>query len=461
VFSSRSRRLAEIGTPLPPSGTEVVMRRAVVLGASVAGLLAARVLSDHADEVVIIERDETGGTLPRPGVPQGTQIHAVLKAGETQLVRWFPGILDDAAAMGMVLPTPDTPISVTINGVRMPATPMRPTVLATRPFLESLIRTRTLAADNIKLVTGRAVGLEFDGDRVSGARYVPHNGADEVTERADFVVDAMGRSSRLVDWLADSGWSRPELVRMPIKLNYATCLFERDEQISDVVMAVAQLEIGGHRRGAVVNRVEGDRWILMLSGYDQDRPGRTVEELAAFCRQNFPPVFGDIAERARPVGEVVTYRQADSRRREFHAVDRFPAGLAAAGDTVASFNPVYGQGMTSATLHASCLSSYLCSGPDLDRPAKEYFDLVRVVVDAAWQTSTFADLELPHVDGPYPRGYRLTKRMSGLLLKASMSDRTVREQMSHVRGLLAHPDSLSRPGMLLRVLWHSMMPATR
>lgn len=461
MFSSRSRRLAEIGTPLPPADTAVIMRRAVVLGASVAGLLAARVLSDHADEVVIIERDETDGTLPRPGVPQGTQVHAVLKAGEVQLARWFPGFLDDAAAMGMLLPAPDTPISITIDGVEMPATPMRPTVLATRPFLESLVRARTLAVDNIKLVTGRAVGLEFDGDRVTGARYVPQNGADAATERADFVVDAMGRSSRLVDWLADSGWQRPEMVRMPIKLNYATCLFEQDERVSDVVMAVARREIGGLPRGAVVNLVEGNRWIMMLSGYDRDRPGRTVEELAAFCRQNFPAVFGNIAERARPASDVITYRQADSRRREFHALDRFPAGLVAAGDTVASFNPVYGQGMTSATLHASCLSSYLRSGPALDRPAKEYFDLVRVVVDAAWRTSTFADLELPHVDGPYPKGYRLAKQMGGMQLKASMSDRTVRDQLSRVRGLLAHPDSLSRPGMLMRVLWRSMIPATR
>jgi len=461
LSSSRSRRLAEIGTALRPADNAVIMRRAVVLGASVAGLMAARVLSDHAEEVVVIERDSTGGTLPRPGVPQGTQVHALLKAGEVQLARWFPGFVDEAVAMGMVAPAPDAPTTVTINGVELPPTPTRPTLLATRPFLESLVRSRTLAVDNIRLVTGRAVGVTFDGDRVSGTRYVPEGAADAVTERADLVVDAMGRSSRLTDWLADRGWPRPALIRMPIKLNYASCLFERDERISEVENALAQQEVGGSRRGAVVTRVEGNRWIMMVSGYDQDHPGRTVEELAAFCRPSFPPVFAEIAERARPAGDVVTYRQADSRRREFHALERFPAGLVAAGDAVASFNPVYGQGISSATLHASCLSSYLRSGPDLDRPAMAYFDLVRVVVDAAWQTSTFADLDLPHVDGPYPRGYHLAKRMSALLLKASMSDQAVREQLNHVRGLLAHPDSLSRPGLLARVLLRSLLPAGR
>jgi 2-polyprenyl-6-methoxyphenol hydroxylase-like FAD-dependent oxidoreductase len=338
---------------------------------------------------------------------------------------------------------------------------MQLALTATRPFLESLVRTRTLAGGNIKLITGRAVGLGFDGDRVTGARYIPQGGSGAVTERADFVVDAMGRSSRLADWLADSGWQRPEMVRMPIKLNYATCLFERDERITNFADAFARRDVSGLPRGVVVHPVEGNRWIMMAFGYDRDYPGRTVTELAAFCRQNFPAVFGDIAERARPVGDVVTYRQADSRRREFHALDRFPAGLVAAGDAVASFNPAYGQGMTSATLHASCLSSYLRSGPVLDRQAKKYFDLVKVVVEAAWRNATFADLELPHVDGPYPRGYRFAKRINSLVLKASMSDHIVREQMGHVRSLQAHPDSLARPGILTRVLWRSMITTTR
>ncbi|HEY0495801.1 MAG TPA: hypothetical protein VGD48_08650, partial [Kutzneria sp.] len=117
MSSSRSRRLAEIGTPLRPADSPVVMRRAVVLGASVAGLMAARVLSDHAEEVVIIERDGTDNTLPRPGVPQGTQVHALLKAGEVQLARWFPGFVDEAVAMGMVAPAPDARMSITIDGI--------------------------------------------------------------------------------------------------------------------------------------------------------------------------------------------------------------------------------------------------------------------------------------------------------------------------------------------------------
>jgi 2-polyprenyl-6-methoxyphenol hydroxylase-like FAD-dependent oxidoreductase len=403
LFSSRSRRLADIATSIPPARTAVLIRRAIVLGGGIAGLLAARVLSDHADEVLVVERDESDGPHPRPGVPQGTQVHALLKGGEIQLARWFPGFVEEAVALGMVMPTPDDHMYAHFNGVDLPFA-MVPTLLATRPVLESLVRARTLAVDNIRLVAGRAAGVDLDGDHVVGARYVPPGATDAVTERADFVADAMGRSSRLTDWLADAGWPRPELTRMQIKLNYATCLFERDDRISDLMLVLAQTLVGGRPRGAVVNRVEGDRWILMAAGYDQDHPGRTVQELAAFCRESFPAVFADVATQARPVGEVVTYRQADSRRREFHALDRFPAGLAAAGDAVASFNPIYGQGMTSAMLHASCLSAYLRAVTSLDQPAKAYFELVRVVGGAAGGAGSVGGRAEPPRGGPGSNG---------------------------------------------------------
>ncbi|RCG25962.1 FAD-dependent oxidoreductase [Sphaerisporangium album] len=440
------------------------MRRAVVLGASMAGLLAARVLSDHADEVLIIERDGSDvDDGPRPGAPQGSQVHALLPAGQLQLERWYPGFTEAAIAAGAVVPPPDG-VRFYVEGVLRTAPPVPPTgqattLVSTRPFLEAMVRHRTMAIGKIRLVVGRAEGLIFDGDRVTGARYVPE-GADEiVTESADLVVDAMGRSSRLGDWLEENGWPRPPMLRMPIKLNYATALFRRDERISDVWVAVSTAS-ADEARGKVAriggfHVVEGDKWIMLVSGYDDDRPTRDVEDFTRRARAHFPTPFGDIAERAEMIGEVITYHQADSRRRDFHKLDRLPAGLVAAGDAVASFNPVYGQGMTSAALHASCLSAYLRSGPSPDAPARAYFEQVRVVVDAAWQTSTFSDLSLPHVDGPYPPAYKLTKWISDVVFAASMTDAAVNRRLDAVMTMRAHPNTLMRPGTVLRALWLS------
>jgi 2-polyprenyl-6-methoxyphenol hydroxylase-like FAD-dependent oxidoreductase len=473
---SPSRVFAELGTTHVPDDPRRVMGRAVVLGGSMAGLLAARVLSDHADQVVVIERDDFGTTAgfePRPGVPQGRHVHALLPSGQLQLERWFPDFADEAVAAGAVVPDPAA-VRHYVNGtLRRYANDLAirgKALSTTRPLLEGLVRARVARIPNVQIVHGRAAGLVMTGDRVTGVRYHPDAAPDPDpgpaagpapgpapagetrTESADLVVDAMGRSSRLGDWLTEHGRPSPPMRRMPIKLTYATALFRRDPQISDidVVFSQALPAPGRVARIGGINAVEGDRWIMLVAGYDDDRPSRDPADFAARCRCDFPAVFGDIAEHGERLSDVMTYHQADSRRRDFHALERLPAGLVAVGDAVASFNPVYGQGMASGALHASALSAYLRGDPRLDEPATAYYTAVRVVVDAAWQISTTADLALPHVDGPYPRGYRLLAATANLIFAMSATDRELNQRLSMVTTMLAHPNSLAQPGVLLR-----------
>jgi 2-polyprenyl-6-methoxyphenol hydroxylase-like FAD-dependent oxidoreductase len=463
--SSSARLYEEITAVTPPKKGAVLIRRAIVLGASMAGLMTARVLSDHVDEVLLVERDDSEvEDGPRPGVPQGSQVHALQPSGVLQLERWFPGFRAEAIDAGAVVPPADqSRAAAYFNGQVRPSLPSNlelPRLVSSRPFLESLVRRRTLALDNIRLVTGRVEGLLFDGERVAGVRYRPGGADQAVTQDADLVVDAMGRSSRLSDWLEENGWERPPMRRMPIKLNYATAMFKYDENVtrlwSSMSQSSADAKTGSPARIGGFNLVEGDRWIMLVAGYGSDRPKRDVEDYTSRCLRDFPKPFGDIAENAQMIGEVNTYHQADSRRRDFDELRRFPAGLIAAGDAVASFNPVYGQGMTSAMLHASCLSTYLHSNPSLREPAKAYFKLVRVVVDAAWQTSTMADLDLPHVDGPYPRGYKFIKWFSGLVTKAAMTDVVLNQQLIKIICMLAHPSTLARPSTVARVVWRKL-----
>jgi 2-polyprenyl-6-methoxyphenol hydroxylase-like FAD-dependent oxidoreductase len=268
---------------------------------------------------------------------------------------------------------------------------------------------------------------------------------------ADFVVDAMGRSSRLSEWLEQAGWPRPALRRMNVDLNYATAVFRRGDELPTVNSAVSfqTPQSTFSRTTAAMVSVEGGRRMIVLAGYADNRPSRDPEEFRRACGEQ-PREFAEIAERCEMIGPVLTYRQADSRRRDFHRLDRLPGGLVAAGDAVSSFNPVYGQGMTSGALHASCLSEYLRSGASPTAPAHRYFDDVRVVVDAAWQTSTLADLGLPHVTGPYPRGYRIMTWLSGLVANASLTDADINHRLTQVTNMLVHPNALATPGVLLR-----------
>ncbi|MEU4424474.1 FAD-dependent monooxygenase [Actinoplanes sp. NPDC024001] len=463
-------RFAAVSVAEAPADTPVLFRRAIVLGGSVAGLMAARVLSDHADEVLIIDRDDLASLSipdariaadpvtaigPRPGVPQGSQVHALLPAGQIQLERWFPGFTEEALKAGAVNPPPGTNRFYLDGELRdeAPTGPAAQALISSRPFLEALIRHRVLGRANVRTVRGKAEGLLWEGEAVAGVRLVPAGSAEVVEERADFVVDATGRSSRLGDWLEAGGFTKPPMQRMAIKLNYATALFHRPER-ADVWTCISVANPGPGRTARIggFTPIEGGRWTMLVSGYADDRPGRDADEFRRRCVEDFPAEFGEVATGAEPAGDVVTYHQADSRRRDFHQARRLPARLVAAGDAVASFNPVYGQGMTSAMLHASCLSEYLRGNPRLDRPARSYFADVKVVVDAAWQISTMADLALPHVDGPYPRGYRILRWASGLIFKASMRDHTVSRRLGQVTTMLAHPSALASPGFLLRAL---------
>src|SRR5215470_1989930 len=73
--------------------TRFVGQHAVVIGASVAGLLAGQVLSNHFEHVTIIERDRITEEIgPRKGVPQGRHVHVLLKKGACLLSELFPDL---------------------------------------------------------------------------------------------------------------------------------------------------------------------------------------------------------------------------------------------------------------------------------------------------------------------------------------------------------------------------------
>ncbi|MEU6074209.1 FAD-dependent oxidoreductase [Micromonospora sp. NPDC047074] len=447
MSSSPARVFAALNAVRPPDQASPVLGRAVVVGGSVAGLLAARVLSDYAESVVIVDRDDLQATGARPGVPQGTQLHALLPGGFLQLEHLFPGFREQALAQGAIEAPPAARLNYLDNRPKVVVPDDADSLAGSRPLLEGLIRQQVLRLPNVKTITARATGLVIDGAVTTGVRY------DAGVESGDLVVDAMGRSSRLSEWLEQAGWDRPVTQRMTVNLNYATALFRRPEAAPDrtVVMALHTPRMSSDVAGAAFFAIEDNRWMAMMAGYGDNRPGRTAEDFVRRLREQFPPEFGEVAGNDL-LGDVQTYRHADSRRRNFHDLARFPARLVSVGDAVASFNPVYGQGMTAAALHAACLSTYLRSGPDLDVPARRFFALQKVVVDAAWSMSTSADLALPHVDGPYPRGYRFSSWVSRQIVAATVTDVATARRFNEVVSMREHPSALATPSVILGAL---------
>ena len=444
----------------PPADAAVRFETVCVLGGSIAGLLAARVLSDRARRVVIIEPDDLPvDPGPRTGVPQDRQVHTLLPAGHQWLERWVPGITKDAQERGASLVGPDQALTA-VNGVPLAADGEDHHLLAIgRPLLETLIRQHITSIPNVSVLKARASGLQYRDDEVSAVHYVPTTRADgdEQVVQADFVVDAMGRSSRLSKWLGDAGYDRPRLERLEAPINYASARFDRQETTAELkVSGVLELFTPDYPSGGVsvaaANAIEGQQWLVMLMGYGDNRPGRTMEEFRSACAR-LPSIFEEVTAGAVR-SDVVTYHQAESRRRHFSALSRFPARLVSVGDAVASFNPVYGQGMSSAALHASCLAAYLGSDADLDQAAHTFFDLQQVVVDAAWAISAGGDTaRLDAENGAQvPEDIRHQRWAMNQIAAATVLDADVARAFNHVTFMLRHPATLADPDLLARAV---------
>jgi 2-polyprenyl-6-methoxyphenol hydroxylase-like FAD-dependent oxidoreductase len=432
-----------LSTPVAPAGTRRLFGTACVLGGGLAGLVAARVLTDHADRVVIIEPDgpDAGSNgEPRPGVPQGYQVHVLLPGGRAQLERFYPGIVEQAVEEGAAMHPPHLVASY-LDEVEQITTPNARFVASSRPFLESLVRRRTLALRGVEYVTGRVTGLNYTDGAVDAVRYTTSGG--EVVAAADFVVDATGRSSRLSDWLERGGWPRPELERLQVDVRYLSARFKRSDDWAGPHNGICRYSPFFESRGlagAAVSAIENQQWTVMLAYF-----GNPADDFLARCRE-LPPIFRE-AVGGELLGEVVPYRHPDSRWRHFEALDRFPARLAVVGDAVASFNPVYGQGMSSAALHASCLSEHLRSGLDI----RHFFDLQKVIVEAAWRTSTAGDAaRLGVAKPPATEQERRVAWAMRQIRAAAGRDVAVGTAFRAVGFMTAHPNSLAAPELVLR-----------
>jgi 2-polyprenyl-6-methoxyphenol hydroxylase-like FAD-dependent oxidoreductase len=423
---------------------------ACVLGGSIAGLLAARVLADHARQVVVIDKDEVSvDGHSRAGVPQDRQVHVLLPGGQHWLERWLPGLASNLLERGAVLSGPGQFVQYADG---RPQVHERPLLTASRPLLESRIRAHVLALPNVSTRRSQATGLDYRDGRVTSVRHRSVEAAQVLP--ADFVVDAMGRASRLADWLGDDGFDVPPLQRLATSINYASALFNRvrpSELTAAVAMFSAPYPVDGVAV-AGIGAIEHDQWLVLLMGYDDSRPGRTPQAFRDTCAK-LPPAFAE-ATRDAVTGEIFTYHQADSRRRDYAGEGRFPAGLVSVGDAVASFNPIYAQGMSAAALHASCLAQYLRTEPVPAQPATAFFDLERIVVDAAWTLSAGGDAaRLDALTGaPVPEDVSRQRWALDQLMQAAPVDQVVARALNDVTFMLAHPGTLADPALLERAM---------
>ncbi|MFF8386361.1 NAD(P)/FAD-dependent oxidoreductase [Streptomyces kanasensis] len=380
-------------------------RHAVVIGGSVAGLLAARALADHAEQVTVVERDRFPAEAePRPGVPQGRHLHVLLEGGRRAIEQLLPGVVDELAAAGAPRVGMPSDMVQWQAGRWYRRTPATVHILsASRPLLEHVVRRRVLADPRITAVEGaEAVGLAGDATRVRGVLVRERGTGREAEPRtiaADLVVDASGRGSRAPRWLAELGAEPPGEEVLDTGLAYAT-RFYRNDRHADDMDALGFNVIPNPRQtyGGVALPVEGDRFVVTLSGLRGQEPPTDGAAFEEFAGRLPHPLVRDWLAKAEPVSAAHGFRGTANVRRRYDRPGRRPAGFLAVGDALCTFNPVYGQGMAVAALAAVALRDALADRrrtPTTLRVQRALFAASR----QAWDISAGGDRKMPGVTG--------------------------------------------------------------
>lgn len=430
---------------------------AVVIGAGVAGLLAARVVADAYQRVTVVERDPLPATAGnRRGVPQGRHAHILLPSGVQVVGELFPGLLDELESGGtpVVRDFAELRFSPAGHALRLAGRPAEPLLYqASRPHLEDRLLARVRALPAVEIVDGcEAVGLSTTEamDRIIGVRILRVAAGGRVeTLDADLVVDATGRSGRTPAWLATLGYEPPPEERLAIDVRYASRRLRLRPGALGGAKFIAVGAEPARPSGFVLFAQEENRWILTLEGYAGHHPPIDPDGFLAFLASTAPLDVVAAVRDAEPLDDVVGYRFPENLRRRYERLRRFPAGLLAFGDALCGTNPVYALGMSVAALQAVALRDALTGG---DRNlARRFFRAASRPIDMAWQLAIGADLGLPCVRGPRPLPIRVINAYLDRVLTAAEHDPTVAEQFFRVAAL-QHPASrLFRPSILLRV----------
>ncbi|MBQ1073754.1 FAD-dependent monooxygenase [Micromonospora sp. C31] len=427
---------------------------AVVIGASMGGLLTARALTEAYERVTLVDRD----LLPeradsRRGVPQGRQLHVLLTRGRQAFEELLPGISAELAAHGV--PTVDLHEQVHWynNGHRMRRAPSPLVALGvSRPLLEQVVRARVAALPGVRIVSGCEVaGLTTTADRgrVTGVRLRPRDG-EPTTVAADLVVDAAGRGTRSPVWLAELGYRPAPEERVKVGVTYLTRTYRREPHHLEGLLGALTNAVPGQPRAGIVTVQEQGRFAVALSGMLGEEPPADDEGMTAFAETLAAPQIADLLRTARPEGPPATMRFPASVRRRYERLRRFPAGYLVVADAVCSFNPVYGQGMTVAALEALLLRRLLRGSSD--RLARRFFRGAARLIDGPWSIAVGTDLRFPEVPGRRSPRVRLVNAYVGRLHAAATRDPALGAAFLRVVNLVDPPTRLLSPPVLLRVL---------
>jgi 2-polyprenyl-6-methoxyphenol hydroxylase-like FAD-dependent oxidoreductase len=336
----------------------------IVLGAGVSGLAAGLLLARDGHTVTVLERD--GGPMPasaeeawehwgRSGVTQFRQAHYLTPRGREVLEVELP---DAAAGVEAAGARRFDVLGLMPPGVgdwrHRDGDERFVTLLTRRSTLEYVLATLGEAQPGMEVRRGASVrGLttrRSDGaPQVSGARL---ESGEELT--ADLVVDAMGRGSRLPQWLAAAGTAPIAEEAEDSGFLYYTRFFRSRGGAQPEFRAPLLTEFGTF--SVLTVPAEKDVWSVTLYAAAGDQPLKRLRDAATWsavlgaCPRHAHWLDGEPITGVTAMGGIV-----DRYRRLVSDGGPVVTGLALLGDACTCTNPSLGRGMTLGLVHAARL----------------------------------------------------------------------------------------------------------
>ncbi|GHH46582.1 NAD(P)/FAD-dependent oxidoreductase [Lentzea cavernae] len=428
---------------------------AVVLGGGLAGVLAASVLVRHVDEVTVVERDKLpDGPESRSGVPQARHAHLLMSGGARAIEALLPGTLDALFAAGAHrIGVPNDLVSLSAQGWVPRFPEMQFIVTCSRSLLDWVVRGRALRDNKISVLTGtEPVSLLGSRDAVTGVLVEDRISRERISLEADLVVDATGRGSRLPAWLAEFGLPDVQSESVDSGLAYATRIFRAPPTAASgfpLVNVQANPRDPFPGCTATLLPIEDGKWLVTLSGTRGGEPSTDEAEFVGFARSVRNPVVGELIASAEPLSPVYGSHSTANRRMFFERLKSWPSGVLALGDSVATYNPVYGHGMSIAAQSAQALDAGLAAG----QSAQQIQRGIGKVVDGAWAMATNQDILYPGAVGkPLPLAGRVLQRYVDRLVRTATTEAPVTRAFLEAFTLSAPMANLVSPKMMWATL---------
>jgi len=214
---------------------------------------------------------------------------------------------------------------------------------------------------------------------------------------------------------------------------------------------------------AVMVPTEDGRWIIAIADHNATAWVETWDAFLEASRSLITPTVYNALRYAQPPDGIRHYRFPVSTWKHFERLSRLPRGVLPVADALCRFNPIHGQGMSSAGKQARLLEDVLyqaVADPDPIAALQAGFMAeVASVLETPWTMSTSADLAFPGTRGERPENFEEAQRFEAALFRAVAADPVVHRAMMEVAQLLQPHQRLREPDIVRRI--EAASPLTR